>query len=158
ADHLCVMACGPVMGYGGRKKQGTAATHGSPLGEDEIRGARDRLGWHHAPFEVPKPVLASWRAVGARNAVAFERWQAAANRLEASARAHLTDPIDQDVRGKIGITVKTIKSDFSREAAKLATRQSSQKVLERLLPVVPGLIGGSARLTAADGPLTQPPP
>src|SRR5215468_7160767 len=154
-DQPSLIACRTVIGYGAPKKQGTAATHGSPLGEDEIRGARDRLGWHHAPFEVPKPVLASWRAVGARNAVAFERWQAGANRLEASARAHLTDPIDQDVRGKIGIAVKTLKSDFSREAAKLATRQSSQKVLERLLPIIPGLIGGSADLTGSNGTLTK---
>jgi transketolase len=154
-DQPSLIACRTVIGYGAPKKQGTAATHGSPLGEDEIRGARDRLGWHHAPFEVPKPVLASWRAVGARNAVAFERWQAVANRLEASARAHLTDPIDQDVRGKIGIAVKTLKSDFSRESAKLATRQSSQKVLERLLPIIPGLIGGSADLTGSNGTLTK---
>src|SRR5262249_31197814 len=154
-DQPSLIACRTVIGYGAPKKQGTAATHGSPLGEDEIRGARDRLGWHHAPFEVPKPVLASWRAVGARNAVAFERWQAGANRLEASARAHLTEPIDQDVRGKIGIAVKTLKSDCSREAAKLATRQSSQKVLERLLPIIPGLIGGSADLTGSNGTLTK---
>jgi transketolase len=154
-DQPSLIACRTVIGYGAPKKQGTAATHGSPLGEDEIRGARDRLGWHHAPFEVPKPVLASWRAVGARNAVAFECWQAVANRLEASARAHLTDPIDEDVRGKIGIAVKTLKSDFSRESAKLATRQSSQKVLERLLPIIPGLIGGSADLTGSNGTLTK---
>ena len=138
-----------------RQKQGTAATHGSPLGEDEVKGAREKLGWRHAPFEVPKPILASWRAAGSRHAGTYDRWQEAAQRLDASARKHLTDPIDGEVRAKIAAAVSALKADFSRDAAKLATRQSSQKVLEKLLPVVPGLIGGSADLTGSNGTLTK---
>ena len=154
-DRPSLIACRTVIGYGAPKKQGTAATHGSPLGEEEIKGAREKLGWGHAAFEVPKPILASWRAAGARNAAAHERWQNAAKRLDAAKRVHLTDPIDAEVRGKIVAAVKALKSDFSREAAKLATRQSSQKVLEKLVPVVPGLIGGSADLTGSNGTLTK---
>ena len=100
-DRPSLIACRTVIGYGAPKKQGTAATHGSPLGEDEIKGAREKLGWGHAAFEVPKPILASWRAAGTRNAAAYERWQSAAKRLDAAKRAHLTDPIDAEVRGKI---------------------------------------------------------
>ena len=154
-DRPSLIACRTVIGYGAPKKQGTAATHGSPLGEEEIKGARETLGWGHAAFEVPKPILASWRAAGARNAAAYERWQSAANRLDPAKRAHLTDPVDPDVRAKIVAAVKALKSDFSREVAKLATRQSSQKVLEKLVPVVPGLIGGSADLTGSNGTLTK---
>ncbi len=51
--------------------------------------------------------------------------------------------------------VAAVKADFTREGAKLATRQSSQKVLEKLLPVIPGLIGGSADLTGSNGTLTK---
>ena len=65
-DRPSLIACRTVIGYGAPSKAGTAATHGSPLGEEEIKGARERLGWRHAPFEVPKPILASWRAAGAR--------------------------------------------------------------------------------------------
>jgi transketolase len=154
-DRPSLIACRTVIGYGAPGKAGTAATHGSPLGEDEVKGARERLGWCHAPFEVPKPILASWRAAGSRHAAAYERWQAAAERLDASARDHLTDPIDAKVRGEIAAAVRALKSDFSRDAAKLATRQSSQKVLEKLLPMVPGLIGGSADLTGSNGTLTK---
>jgi len=154
-DQPSLIACRTVIGYGAPNKQGTAATHGSPLGEEEIKGAREKLGWHHAPFEVPKPILMSWRAIGTRNATAFERWQAAFKRLDPAGRAHIIDPIDKDVRGQIAAAVKTLKSDFSRGAAKLATRQSSQKVLEKLVPIVPGLIGGSADLTGSNGTLTK---
>ena len=154
-DQPSLIACRTVIGYGAPNKQGTAATHGSPLGEEEIKGAREKLGWHHAPFEVPKPILMSWRAIGTRNATAFERWQAAFKRLDPAGRAHIIDPIDNDVRGQIAAAVKTLKSDFSRGAVKLATRQSSQKVLEKLVPIVPGLIGGSADLTGSNGTLTK---
>ncbi|MGH6824105.1 transketolase [Methyloceanibacter sp.] len=154
-DRPSLIACRTIIGYGAPKKQGTAATHGSPLGEDEVKAARERLGWRHAPFEMPKPILASWRAAGSRHAEAYERWQTAAKRLDPAAREHLTEPIDGEVRGEIAATVSALKADFGREAAKLATRQSSQKVLEKLVPVVPGLIGGSADLTSSNGTLTK---
>jgi transketolase len=154
-DRPSLIACRTIIGYGAPKKQGTAATHGSPLGEDEVKAARERLGWRHAPFEVPKPILASWRAAGSHHAAAYERWQSAVKLLAAAAREHLTDPIDAKVRGQIAAAVTALKADFSRDAAKLATRQSSQKVLEKLVPVVPGLIGGSADLTGSNGTLTK---
>jgi transketolase len=154
-DRPSLIACRTIIGYGAPSKQGSASTHGSPLGAAEIAGARERLGWPHAPFEVPKPILASWRAAGVRHAGAYERWQAAAERLEPSAREHLTNPIDANVRGKIAGAVNALKAAFGRDAATLATRQSSQKVLETLLPVVPGLIGGSADLTGSNGTLTK---
>ena len=154
-DKPSLIACRTVIGYGAPSKAGTAATHGSPLGADEIAGAREKLGWGHAAFDVPKPVLASWRAAGARHHAAYDTWAQAAKRLDASARAGLTDPIDHEVKAAIVAAVASLKSDFSREAAKLATRQSSQKVLEKLLPLIPGLIGGSADLTGSVGTLTK---
>ncbi len=155
SDRPSLIACRTIIGYGAPKKQGTASTHGSPLGASEIEGARDLLHWRHAPFEVPRPILASWRAAGTRNRAAYANWERAAFRLDAEASAHLADPIDAPVRAKIAAAVNTLKGEFSREAAKLATRQSTQKVLEALVPVVPALIGGSADLTGSNGTLTK---
>jgi transketolase len=154
-DRPSLIACRTVIGYGAPTKAGTAATHGSPLGEEEVKGAREKLGWRHQPFEVPKPILANWRAAGARHRAAYEAWSTAAMRLDASARAALTDPIEGKVKSAIADAIAAVKSDFIKEGAKLATRQSSQKVLEKLLPVVPGLIGGSADLTGSNGTLTK---
>jgi transketolase len=154
-DRPSLIACRTVIGYGAPNKGGTAATHGAPLGAEEIEGAREALGWGHQPFDVPKPILASWRAAGSRHRAAYETWQAAANRLDAPARAKLTEPIDGEVEAAVTKAVAEAKSAFISEGAKLATRQSSQKVLERLVPVIPGLIGGSADLTGSNGTLTK---
>ena len=154
-DQPSMIACRTIIGYGAPNKAGTASTHGAPLGEDEIAGTRKALGWSHAPFEVPETVLTSWRAAGAQGRAAYEAWDKEAARLDAASRAHLTDPIDGKVADDIARAVAGIKTDFAAEGAKLATRQSSQKVLERLMPVVPGLIGGSADLTGSVGTLTK---
>ena len=154
-DQPSMIACRTVIGYGAPNKAGTAATHGAPLGEDEIAGARQELGWPHASFEVPDAVLESWRAAGMCGRADYDKWMEAAGRLDAASRARLTDPIDAKVGEDIIRAVAGIKTDFAAEGAKLATRQSSQKVLERLMPVVPGLIGGSADLTGSVGTLTK---
>ena len=75
--------------------------------------------------------------------------------MDKAARDRLVDPVDADVAAAITKAMAGVKADFVAEGAKLATRQSSQKVLERLVPVVPGLIGGSADLTGSVGTLTK---
>ncbi len=70
-----LIACRTVIGYGAPNKQGTAATHGSPLGSEEVLAARDRLGWHQPPFVVPDHVLEQWRLAGARGATLRETWE-----------------------------------------------------------------------------------
>ena len=56
-----LVACKTIIGYGAPTKQGTAATHGAPLGEEEINGTREALGWNEKPFEIPEDILTSWR-------------------------------------------------------------------------------------------------
>jgi transketolase len=154
-DRPSMIACRSIIGYGAPTKQGTASTHGSPLGHEEVAGAREALSWAHAPFEVPKKVLAAWRAVGTRNRARHDAWVKVASRLDAVTRARLTDPIDAETRKAIAAAINSIKADFRKDNAKLATRQSSQTVIEKLLPLIPGMIGGSADLTPSNGTLTK---
>jgi transketolase len=145
-----LIACKTIIGYGAPSKQGSASTHGQPLGADEIRAARERLDWPHEPFEVPGAVLAAWRAAGRRGAVQHAAWSTRWASLDASVRAEFENPIG-------GETVKSIRAGISeakRKAAcdpvKRATRHWSEHALEHLLPAVPGLIGGSADLTGSN--------
>ena len=61
-----LIRCKTIIGYGAPNKQGTAATHGSPLGADEVAAARKELGWDLPPFEIPDDVAKAWREAGSR--------------------------------------------------------------------------------------------
>jgi transketolase len=155
SDKPTLIACKTVIGYGAPTKQGKASTHGEPLGAEEIGGAREKLGWASAPFEVPDGVLAAWRAAGSRGIAQRRDWEARAAKLDAAQRAMLRDPIDAGAQAAIKAAVGEIKAEFAATPPKLATRVASQKVLEKLVPAVPQLIGGSADLTGSNGTRTR---
>ena len=155
SDKPSLIACKTIIGFGAPTKQGTAATHGEALGAEEIRGARDKLGWAHAPFEVPEAVLASWRSAGARGGAERAEWERRAAQLDAGRRALLVDPIDAEAVRAIANAVAEIKADFVGAPLKIATRVASQRTLEKLVPALPCLIGGSADLTGSNGTRTK---
>jgi len=149
-----LIACRTVIGFGAPHKQGTAATHGAPLGEDEIEAARRELDWPHAPFEIPDEIRAAWAETGLRGRT--DR-RARAARLEATdpaRRAAFAARLKADLPAELDALVDDLKRRFAAERPTLATRQSSQKVLDELVPAVPGLIGGSADLTGSVGTKT----
>ncbi|MGD9868746.1 MAG: transketolase, partial [Hyphomicrobiales bacterium] len=155
-DQPSLIACRTIIGYGAPNKQGTASTHGSPLGPDEIAGARGRLGWPHKPFEVPDSVLTAWREAGSRHRGAYQAWhKRAAAKLGKAGLARLGDPVDKAMAKSIAKAVSAAKKAFSAEKPKLATRVSSQKTLEKLIPALPSLIGGSADLTGSNGTMIK---
>ena len=155
SDKPTLIACKTVIGYGAPTKQGKASTHGEPLGADEIKGAREKLGWTHGAFEVPTPVLAAWRAAGARGIAQRQAWEQRAAKLDASKRAALGDPMDGAAIEALAKAIGEIKAEFMVAPPKIATRVASQKVLEKLVPVLPCLIGGSADLTGSNGTRTK---
>ncbi|MBI1327950.1 MAG: transketolase [Alphaproteobacteria bacterium] len=128
SDKPVLIACKTHIGYGAPTKQGSASSHGSPLGTDEIAGTRKNYLWDHAPFEVPEDILAFWRAAGTRTT-------ATANPKDTT--ASWQNPINQ------------AKEFFAKEKPKMATRATSGKVLEFLVPALDNLIGGSADLTGS---------
>ena len=101
AERPSLIACKTLIGYGAPGKQGTAASHGEPLGAAEVAAARAALGWVDAPFEVPSDVLAAWRAVGARGRALRRAWEARAARLDDDARAALGDPVSAAAKAAI---------------------------------------------------------
>ncbi len=151
SDKPPLIACKTIIGYGAPTKQGKASTHGEPLGSDEIKAARDKLGWAHAAFEVPDAVLAAWRAAGARGAAQRKAWEQRTAKLDAAKRALLGDPLDATARKALASAVAEIKAEFAATPPKIATRVASQRVLEKLVAALPCLIGGSADLTGSNG-------
>ncbi len=150
-----LIACKTVIGYGAPTKAGKASTHGEPLGADEIKGARDKLGWSAAPFEVPAPVLAAWRSLGARGAAENASWKDVLANAPADAKVALETPVATSRAKAIADAIAAAKTQFAADATKRATRVWSQLTLEHLVPVVPELLGGSADLTPSNGTRTK---
>ncbi|MXY38388.1 MAG: transketolase [Rhodospirillaceae bacterium] len=150
SDRPSMIACRTVIGYGAPTKAGTAATHGAPLGEDEIAGARERLDWRHPPFEIPAEVAEAWRTAGARGAANADAWEARLAAADEGVRAAFRRVTDGALPAGLGDAVNVLKQQFATEAPKMATRQASGKVLDRLTQAVPELAGGSADLTGSN--------
>jgi transketolase len=148
SDQPSFIACRTVIGYGAPTKAGTAAAHGAALGKEEVAGAREKLGWHAEPFHIPQPILTAWRGFGGRGAAQHAEWE----------RRFAADPqreeFDRRILGNLpeefDAAIQRLKRDAIAEAPKVATRQSSQKVLDGLMEVLPELLGGSADLTPSN--------
>jgi transketolase len=149
-DRPSLIACRTVIAFGAPTKAGTAGAHGSPLGPEEIKGARERLGWEYPAFVVPDDVRAWWQEVGARGASVREDWEARLGRLDGAKRGEF----QRRQRGALPIQMRAALAktceEFRAKNAKLATRQASGAVLDALVPVVPELVGGSADLTPSN--------
>jgi transketolase len=149
SDKPTLIACRTVIGYGAPTKQGKASTHGSPLGPEEIAGARDRLGWPHAPFEVPAHILAAWRTCGARGAGLRAAWTERWNGLDPKIRQAVEHPA-RTAAPAVAAAIAAAKQAAAAATAKKATRAWSEAVLDHLIPALPALIGGSADLTGSN--------
>ncbi len=145
-----LIACKTTIGYGAPNKAGTAGVHGAPLGADELSGTRAALGWDHAPFEVPEPILQAWRAAGARGGETRQAWEAAWANAPETDKSAFDDPLSGSTAGAFAEAVKAAKQEAAGADAKAATRVWSQRALGHLVPAVPALLGGSADLTGSN--------
>ncbi len=155
SDRPSLIACRTVIGFGAPGKEGTAATHGAPLGEAEVAAAREHLDWPHPPFHIPEDILADWRLAGQRGAAERQAWDARLADLPSTRREAFAGAVSGDDKNNAGTVLDAVKRSFIEGAPKLATRQSSQKCLEALAPALPGLVGGSADLTGSNGTLAD---
>ncbi|XUU60368.1 transketolase [Erythrobacter sp. HA6-11] len=141
-----LVACKTVIGKGAPNKQGTSATHGAPLGPDEIAAAREELGWEAKPFVVPEDILSDWRATGERGRAASADWL---TRLNASSdKAEFERRMAGDLPD--GDAMKDYVASLIAEPVKVATRKASEMALANINPRLPDTIGGSADLTGSN--------
>ncbi len=150
-----LIACKTTIGYGAPTKAGKSSTHGEPLGEEEIKGTREKLGWPHAPFEIPEPVLLAWRSAGQRAAKERAAWKQKLDKAGKVAADALALPAGASKLAAVEKAIADAKAAFAADESKKATRVWSQLALEKILPVLPELIGGSADLTGSNGTRTK---
>ena len=146
-DKPSLIRCKTKIGFGAPTKENSSSSHGSPLGADELAGAKKNLGWAHGPFEIPDDVLSAWRDAGARSSGLYADWK---KRLDQSAhKAEFLDTQGGDVAKTIAPMIRDVKKQFVADNKAAATRKTSGQVLEKLVPAVKALIGGSADLTGS---------
>ena len=148
-DTPSMIACKTTIGFGAPTKAGTASTHGAPLGDDEIAGTREALGWSAEPFEVPEDILAAWREFGSRGTVDHNAWAGRLAAADAETRANFERRSLGDLPAGWEETLNAHKKAVSEEAPGWATRKASGEALGVLLDRIPLLIGGSADLTGS---------
>jgi transketolase len=151
SDRPTLIACKTVIGFGAPNKAGSEKSHGSPLGAEEIAGARKNLNWDSAPFEVPQDILDAWRAAGSRGKAAHDAWTKTIGTKDAAARGEFERRMKGDLPAKaLADAVSKMKAALAAAPKEIATRTASEHALEVLTAAVPEMIGGSADLTGSN--------
>ncbi len=147
-----LIICRTVIGYGSPNKQGTEATHGAALGDDEVQLAREQLDWSHPPFEIPPEYYAAWDATSKGVALESE-WTVKYNNWK-KAYPELAAEFDRRLRGDLpehwAETCASYQQTCADKAENIASRKASQNALDAYGPVLPELIGGSADLAGSN--------
>lgn len=139
----------------GHAAQDTSKGHGALTDSDQNAAAKAAWGWTTGPFEVPANVLAAWREIGARGKTDRLAWEQRFDALPRNKRETFNRAYALDVPKKLSATIKAFKKQMSEAAPKLATRASSEKVLEVVNPITPETVGGSADLTGSNNTKTS---
>ena len=153
ADRPVLVACRTVIGFGAPTKQGTAATHGAPLGPDEVAGARTALGITGGAFEVDKAARQAWAEAGTRGAALRREWGERLAALSPARRDEFARVMAGEPPKRLGGAIRKLKKQVAAEAPSLATRKASEMALAAINPVMPETIGGSADLTGSNNTL-----
>jgi transketolase len=145
-----LIVCRTHIGFGLPTRQDTAAAHGEPPGEEELNGAKQRLGWPLEPrFLIPDEARALFLEAGRRGAAARAEWVDRMNSLR-TADPELAGELDRRWAGELPAGAETLVPTFLPDAKGLATRSASGKVLNALAAGVPEIVGGSADLTTSN--------
>ncbi len=150
-----LIACRTCIGIGSPNKQGTAAVHGAPLGEEEVARAREVLGWPHKPFEVPDHIKSQWRQIGTRSADQYVQWVKSYNDLRPNVKRRFDRLMAGGAPNSLRRTISSFKRGIMSQKPTIATRKSSELVLSKINRIMPELVGGSADLTGSNNTRTK---
>jgi transketolase len=153
SDLPTMIACKTHIALG-HAAQDTSKGHGALTDPDQLAAAKQAYGWPHGPFEIPADVKAAWEETGRRGAPAFEAWAARLEAAPPARQAEMKRIFAREVPKRLTARIRALKKQISEEAPKVATRKSSEMVLEVVNPIMPETIGGSADLSGSNNTRT----
>ena len=155
SDRPTLISCKTIIGYGAPNRAGTSKAHGEPLGGDELKAAKDKLGLLADAFAVPAEALSAWRAVGQRSAAKRAEWQKNLSALAADKRAAFERRMAGKLPDAFAPAMDALKAKLVAEPQTIATRKASEVALETITVAVPELVLGSADLTPSNNTKTK---
>ena len=144
-----VISCKTIIGFGSPNKSGKETSHGSPLGEDEIKLVRKKLKWKHEPFKIPQNLISEWREIG--------------NKASKKAELHQKKYVKQLSKDyhsdaklilQLNKRIEEVKTEYLKSLEPMATRKCSEKFLE-IASNKSNIIGGSADLAGSNNTKTK---
>ena len=142
-----VISCKTKIGYGSPNKSGKASSHGNPLGVDEIKLVRKQLNWKYKPFEIPNNILNEWKKIGNKGTKLEANWNKFYRRKN--------NNINKILKNNFSKALKSEKKNAVKEIKSLASRKSSELILNAITKDNNTLIGGSADLAGSNNTKTK---
>ena len=147
-----LICCKTVIGFGSPNKSGSHSCHGAPLGEEEIKAAREFLNWPHAAFEIPADIYAGWdaKATGAEKEQAWNEQFAAYQQAHPELAAELNRRLAGDLPADFAEKADAFIQQSQDKAENVASRKASQNSIETFATLLPEVLGGSADLAGSN--------
>ncbi len=142
-----IISCKTKIGYGSPNKSGKSSSHGSPIGSDEIKLVRKVLNWKYKPFEIPNNISKEWKKIGSKGFKLESKW----NKLYKKKKKN----VDRLLKNNFSNIFKSEKKKSVKQIKNLATRKSSELILNALTKENNTLIGGSADLSGSNNTKTK---
>ena len=150
-----IISCKTLIGFGSPNKSGKSSSHGAPLGEDEIKLVRSKLGWKYEPFNIPDEIMSQWREIGNKGEKIEKEWNNILNKKNIKIRDEYERLIKEDLPTNLEKLLGDEKLKFFQTKPKMATRQCSSSVIKSISNILPELIGGSADLSGSNNTKTE---
>lgn len=147
-----LIICKTIIGVGSPNKQGKAASHGAPLGDDEIALTRDQLAWKHGPFELDEEIYQAWDG-RAKGDMLQKNWEADFTNYK-KAYPELAEELERRLNGELPADFEAQAQAYieqcQAEGGDIASRKASFNAINQFQPLLPELMGGSADLAGSN--------
>ena len=150
-----LISCKTIIGYGSPNKSGKSSSHGSPLGDEEIKLVRKKLKWQHGSFEIPENILKAWREIGNKGVKLEEEWNQKLNKDSNYIKSNIESIEKKFDLKDLETLINNEKIKYFETKRSMATRQCSSSVIESISEIIPNLIGGSADLSGSNNTKTK---